>query len=518
MLLQLGIEILGNIQNHLTKIVNFEISNSVASNVNQKLIKVCMEEYEDTNAHDLIERVLNKIATGVTNVLNSFLSILSPFFMTITHAAILYAIVWYFPIIIILSNIPYIISLFLNNRKRYNQYVERNKDKRYIQYLTNALMERQNAKDIRLYKLVDFFTEKLNIIRTRVFKSELNLSIRLSHVTLLMDFIKNLSLGICLVLTAILVWRGETTIGSFVMVYSVVNQITANLSSFMNQISNMDDIGIYLKDWGDLLELTEESKSNKKCENNFSVRFQNVSFHYPNVEKNVLDNISIEINHGDKVAIVGENGSGKSTFLNLLLGLYRPTSGDIFISNDKIEDVLTDYRKKSVCMFQDYIKFQLSIAENVMAGNFGQDISLDSHPHLLDTIPVNLSNGLDTELGQLDENAVELSGGEWQKIALVRTLIRENSEMIILDEPTSNLDPIIECGMIEMFRQFYNDKKFIITSHRFVFSNFCNRIIVFDKGKIVEDGSHHELMENKGVYYELYRSQNKLFMDSATKY
>ena len=163
-MVELIIELLENIQNHINMIVNYVIGNSVTANVNKKLIKVSMEEYENTDTHDLIERVLSKVANGMINTFNTFISILSPALMIFTYAAILYSVKWYFPFILIILNFPYAISLFIQNRNKYKQYTERNKDKRYMQYLTKTLMDRQNAKDIRLYKLLDFLCDKLQVI------------------------------------------------------------------------------------------------------------------------------------------------------------------------------------------------------------------------------------------------------------------------------------------------------------------------------------------------------------------
>ena len=326
-----------------------------------------------------------------------------------------------------------------------------------------------------------------------------------------MDFIRNLSLGICLFLTAIFIWKEETTIGSFVMVYNVANQVTANLSAFFNKLSNIDDFGIYLSDWKKLSDLKEENNSTKVCQSDFAINFSNVCFHYPMQRNDILKDINLEINSGEKIAIIGENGSGKSSFINLILGLYKPTSGSIFISKDNIEDVLLDYRKKTSCIFQNFNKYQISIKENICIGGFEKDICINSYPQIFNLIPEKFSTNLDINLGQLDKDAVEISGGEWQKLALARALLRTDSEIIVMDEPTSSLDSIAEESIINDLMRHYSDKTFIIISHRFALSSFCNRFIVFDKGMIVEDGSHDELMARKGKYYDLYKSQSEFF-------
>jgi ABC-type multidrug transport system fused ATPase/permease subunit len=260
------------------------------------------------------------------------------------------------------------------------------------------------------------------------------------------------------------------------------------------------------------------NKSTKLNNNkNHKITFENVSFKYPHSDVYALKNINITINAGQALLIVGENGAGKSTFVKLLTRLYKPTDGKILIDDINIQEYsYNSYIKLFSALFQDYKLFALSIKENITALN--ENISDNRFSYAMSTCGMDikvsvLKDGTDTSLYRIfDENGVEFSGGEMQKLAIARAVYKD-APIIILDEPTSALDPRAEFEIYDSFNKLSHNKTSIYISHRLSSSRFCDIIAVFNKGEIVEYGSHSELMIRNGLYNELYTMQSLLYVN-----
>ena len=267
----------------------------------------------------------------------------------------------------------------------------------------------------------------------------------------------------------------------------------------------------------DLIEFTNLPRKNNiknkiitnDFKNNFTFEFKKVSFTYPGSDKPIFNDFNLKIQSGEKIAFVGFNGSGKTTFIKLLLRLYEPTSGEILLNGINIKDInYSEYLKLFAVVFQDYKLFAYSIKENIV---FDQNIGIQE---------AILKSGLNEKINSLpnkentfvyrifDENGFEPSGGEAQRIAIARAFAKE-SKICILDEPTSSLDPIAELDIFEKMQQLTKDKTSIFISHRLGCAKKCSRILVFENGEIVEDGNHKELIEKDGLYKKLFNAQSQ---------
>ena len=263
---------------------------------------------------------------------------------------------------------------------------------------------------------------------------------------------------------------------------------------------------LYLKDWKDFLNLPEEPKSNDFNLKRFDINFKNVYYRYPNTNRDIIKDLNIEIKHGEKIALVGDNGSGKSTFIYLLLGMFFPQRGTIFIGQKNIKDILEIYRKNITCVFQNFIKYQMTLKENIQMEN--KDNDFKSYL-FINKIIKQLPQGINTILGQLDNDGYELSGGQWQRVALERACSKNNANIFIMDEPTSNIDPISEQEILLTILEKYYSKTIILVTHKMELCKLFDRILVMEKGKFIEDGSFNELLQKKGKYYQMYISQKK---------
>ena len=266
----------------------------------------------------------------------------------------------------------------------------------------------------------------------------------------------------------------------------------------------------------DLKPKTEPGTKNPKGIGREQIAFNNVTFHYPKAEKNALEDVSITIQPGEKLAVVGENGSGKTTFIKLLTRMYLPSDGKITLAGqDTAEFKLDSYRKLFTVVFQDFKLFAFPLGENVAVGANYDEKQVRNYLEAADFGKrlAHLDKGLGTILYKdIDEDGVEVSGGEAQKIALARALYT-NADILILDEPTAALDPIAEYKLYQGFNNLVGDKTAIYISHRLSSCRFCDRIAVFDKGKLVQLGTHDELIENAdGKYHELWMAQAQYYV------
>ena len=276
----------------------------------------------------------------------------------------------------------------------------------------------------------------------------------------------------------------------------------------------------YLCNYVEYLELPNEKYDGtlpveKRLDNEYELEFRNVSFHYPNSKEMVLFNVNAKIHVGRKMAIVGKNGSGKSTFIKLLCRLYDPTEGEILLNGIDIRKYDYDeYRNLFGVVFQDFQLFSFSVAQNVAASVEYDEARVWScleQAGLKERVE-EMEKGIETIIYKQEDEGVEISGGEAQKLAIARALYR-NAPVVILDEPTAALDPMAELEVYEKFDEMVEDKTAIYISHRMSSCRFCKNILVFDEGQIVQMGSHEDLVQNEdGLYAKLWNAQAQYYV------
>jgi len=238
----------------------------------------------------------------------------------------------------------------------------------------------------------------------------------------------------------------------------------------------------------------------------------NPAFKYPESNRFILKNFNLAISNGEKASLVGENGAGKSTLIKLILRFYDVTEGEILINGVNIKEInLNDWHKKIGALFQDFIKYQFTLKENVIYGNLAKRNDISAIKETIqkagvDSYLKDLPNGIDQIVGKTFEDGVDLSGGQWQKLALARVFFRDAS-ILILDEPTSAIDAKAEYEIFQNVQKLQKDKTVVIISHRFSTVRHADRILVLEEGKILEEGNHDELMKKKGLYAELFEIQ-----------
>jgi len=291
-------------------------------------------------------------------------------------------------------------------------------------------------------------------------------------------------------------------IGFFTMVNSLLNSITNNINQIQN-IINTDIIeSVFVWSYNDLLTLEEDVK--KSPDISKAIHFNRVDYTYPQSTKKALNDFNMHIFKGEKIAIVGKNGSGKTTCMNMLLSLMNPENGQVVGTENIIS-----------CINQDFSHYQMTIKENIIMGYPSKIISDNEIRSLLEKVGLKkeiegLENGIYTNLGQLDKG-IELSKGQWQRLAIARLMANPEATVWILDEPTAYLDPIIESKLYNIIYQLAGDRTVLFISHRLGFTRKADRILVFDDGQLVEQGNHNELITNNKYYSQIYKIQKSWY-------
>lgn len=385
-------------------------------------------------------------------------------------------------------------------------------------YLNNvAYSSKGAAKELRLNNLEAWFMGKIHAYRDEMvsmqygdFKryalSEILLSVAMAVQTFFMLWI----------LSAQYI-AGAITIADFTMYFSAVTVISASLSKVIEKSGEYNRMRISVSDFESINIPKDAEPGNDlfaNIPNDHTIRFENVSFTYPESGQRCLENINIEIPENEKLAIVGENGAGKSTFIKLLCKFYRPVQGRITVGGVDIWDIPNEaYSKILSAVFQDYINFSFTLGENVamhQAAPQEEVLSILAQAGLAEKVS-RLPQGIHTFLSRkFDKKGMELSGGEGQKLAIARALYKD-TPIVILDEPTASLDPQAENEIYKNFFRMAENKTSIFISHRLAASTIADHIAVFAKGQIAEYGTHEHLMEKNGLYAEMFRKQGQVF-------
>lgn len=389
--------------------------------------------------------------------------------------------------------------------------------KRQMDYLRQVAGSREGAKEVKLFGLSRFFTERFETLAHQIYVEDVALSRSKLIVGGLLGVIGTLGYYGAYVYV---IWRslqGGYNIGQFTFLTAAIQQASSNLQQVFSTASGIADQALFLTDLLAFFEMkpTVQSKPNgiafpQPIQRGFE--FINVSFTYPGTDRTVLRDFNFHLHPGERIALIGENGQGKTTIVKLITRLYDPTQGQILLDGvDLREYSLEDLHRHIGVIFQDFMRYEMTARENIAVGRIDRphaedEIESAAHKSLADTVVAKLSGGYDQILGRRFEGGVELSGGEWQKIALARAYLRD-ADLLILDEPTAALDARSELEVFERFAELTEGKMALLISHRFSTVRMADRIVVLSGGRLIEEGNHQKLMEQGGLYAEMFEMQ-----------
>ena len=491
-------------------------SNASSIELIQKTAKVELASLEDSEFYDKLERARRQTTSRVSLMSN----VLAQIQDIITIISLISGLIYFYPILILLlviSIIPSFINELKYSQSTYSLQKSWTPERRELDYMRMIGASDITAKEIKLFGLSDFITNTFKRISDKYYKANKKLSIKKSLWGGIFHIFGDLAYYGAYVFIVLKAVAGFVSIGDLTFLAGSFSRLRSQLQTVFSRFSGITESAMYLQDYFEFVDMdfsndNPDQYREAPVEFKNKIRFENVSFHYPQSNDNVLSNISFDLKKGEKLALVGENGAGKTTLIKLLLRLYEPSSGQIFMDGVPIQEYRKgDYQKMLGAIFQDFVKYYLTAKINIAVGNIDEEHNIQkiedaAIQSLANDVIESLPEGYEQGLGRRFKKGAELSGGQWQKIALARAYMSD-APIIILDEPTSALDARAESEVFQRFIGLTKDRTSIIISHRFSTVRMADRILVLEDGHILEIGTHEELLAKPQLYAELYDLQ-----------
>jgi ATP-binding cassette subfamily B protein len=520
--LEFGLAVISNLFSRIISLTDGLLGDLYANKSSVELIqksaKLELAQLEDSVFYDKLERARRQ----TTNRISLMSNVLSQGQDIITVISLITGLIVFEPWLIVLLFIA-IIPSFINeikfSRTSYSLQRSWTPERRELDYLRFIGASDQTAKEVKLFGLANYISTKFAEVAHRYYLANRKLSIQRSLWGSLFNIIGDVAYYWAYLVIIMQTVSGIITIGAMTFLSGSFSRLRGQLQTIFSRFSRITESAMYLQDYFDFIDIeTEEDRTEvfqkipEKIQTGFS--FENVSFKYPESEKFVLKNITFSLKKGEKLALVGENGAGKTTLVKLLLRMYEPDEGRILLDGKDIRNYpKSEYQQLFGAIFQDFVKYYFTAGENIGIGYVKEienrpRVEISAEKSLADKVIADLPENYNQRLGKRFKDGQDLSGGQWQKIALGRAYMKD-AEIIVLDEPTAALDARAEYEAFERFVELTKGKTSVIISHRFSTVRMAERILVLKNGTILELGSHEDLLANEGLYAELFELQAK---------
>src|SRR6266851_3342785 len=517
---EFGLAVLGGV---LARAIDYSVSlladkytRYVSIQVMEQAARLDLTTYEDPVFYDRLERARVQ-ATDRLGMIQQMGRLVQQVITTLTFSA---ALAWASPWLVLLLAIGVLPSFlgethyaFLGYAKNFRQTPA----KRQMDYLRQVAGSREGAKEVKLFGLNKFFTRRFQALANQIYVEDVALSRSKLIIGGLLGVIGTLGYYGAFVYV---IWRtlnGGYDIGQFTFLTAAIQQASSNLQQVFSTASGIADQALFLTDLIAFFEMEPTVDSNPNglrvpavIQHGFE--FRNVSFTYPGTSRTVLRNFNLRLSPGERIALIGENGQGKTTVVKLITRLYDPTEGQILLDGIDLRDYkLEDLHHEIGVIFQDFMRYEMTARENIGVGRVESEhsqaeIESAAQKSLAESVIAKLPGGYDQMLGRRFESGVELSGGEWQRVALARAYLRD-AQLLVLDEPTAALDARSELEVFERFAELTTGKMALLISHRFSTVRMADRIVVLEGGRLVEEGTHPQLMALGGRYASMFEMQ-----------
>jgi len=420
-------------------------------------------------------------------------------------------------ILLLIAIIPAFLGEAYFNDKTYALSRRQTPERRELDYVRFLGASDETAKEVKIFNLSGFIINRFRELSDRFYGDNKRLAIKRTVWGTLFAMLGSSGYYGAYVFMIVQAVRGRISIGDLTFLAGSFRQLRTLLEGILIRFTSVSQGAVYLQDFFEFFEIQPKIVLSrhplpfpKPIRHGFT--FENVGFKYFNSERWANRHLSFTLSAGEKIALVGENGAGKTTLVKLLARLYDPTEGRILLDGVDLRQYdLDELRVHIGVIFQDYIRYQMSVTQNIAVGNIDEMgntelIKTSSVQSLAHPLIERLPNQYEQMLGRRFNNGIELSGGEWQKIALARAYMKD-AQLLILDEPTAALDARAEYEVFQRFAELTKGKSAVLISHRFSTVRMADKILVLDKGELVETGSHQELLEQEGRYAELFKLQ-----------
>ena len=520
--IEFGLAILSDVLNRSITLMDSLLGDLFSNHTSVKIIEhaatLDLDQFENSAFYDKMERARQQ-TVGRTVLLSQVLSQLQDLItMGFLAAGLLVFNPWLI-IILLVAIIPAFLGEAYFNDQSYTLNRRQTPERRELDYVRFLGASDETAKEVKIFNLSNFIVTRFRELSNKFYNTNRILIVRRSVWGSVFSMLGSLGYYLAYVYIIYKAVNGKITIGDLTFLAGSFKQLRSLLEGILNRFTTVSQGAIYLSDFFDFFEIKSQMVTSAKprvfpypIQQGFT--FENVGYKYINSENWANRHLNFTLKVGEKLALVGENGAGKTTLVKLLARLYEPTEGRIMLDGyDLREYDINDLRMQIGIIFQDYLRYQMTIAQNIAAGNIMEQenrelIKNAAEQSLANIFIESFQKNYDQQLGRRFNEGVELSGGQWQKIALARAYMRD-AQLMILDEPTAALDARAEYEVFQRFVELTKGRTSVLISHRFSTVRMADRILVLDKGKLLEMGSHEELLQKNGKYSELFQLQAK---------
>jgi ATP-binding cassette subfamily B protein len=482
----------------------------------EKALTLELAQFEDSEFYDKLTRARREASSRPLSLINRTFGLAQNTISLISYGVLLVQFSPWAVLILVLAGLPAFVAETRFSGEAFTLFRWRSPETRMQLYLETVIAREDNVKEVKLFGLGSLLLERYRDIFRRLYKADRSLAIRRDGWGFVLGLIGTVVLYGAYAWIAFAAVVTRITLGQMTMYLMLFRQGQSAVSAILSSIGGMYEDNLYLSTLYEYLEtpvatIGEGQVHGPQADD--GVRFEGVSFSYPGASRPALKDIDLHIQPGQSLALVGENGSGKTTLIKLLTRLYRPDQGRILLDgldlNEWDENAL---RQRIGVIFQDFSRYQFLVGENIGVGDVRhfEDTpgwKTAARKGMADAFIEDLPSGYDTQLGKWFKDGQELSGGQWQKIALSRAFMRTEADILVLDEPTASMDAAAEAKIFEHFRKLTQKRIAILISHRFSTVRMASQIIVIENGKIIERGTHDELMSLVGHYANLFSLQ-----------
>ena len=489
----------------------------------EKAQQLDLRHFEDPEFYDKLTRARREASSRPLSLIQGNFQLLRNALTLAGYIALLVRFSGWMVLALLAATVPAFIAEARFSGAAFRLRNWRSPDARRLNYLEYVMANDEHAKEVKLFGLGPLLLARYRSLAERFYAEDKDLATRRTVWAYLLSLVSTLVFYGCYALIVVATARGGLSLGDMTLYLAAFRQGQLAFQSILTAIGGMYEDTLYMSNLFEFLEIETTTAvapapasppaSADASATEQGLRFDHVGFKYPDADAWALRDIDLFLPKGQSLALVGENGAGKTTFIKLLAGLYRPTEGRVLLDGRDLRNWdETALRRRIGVIFQDFNQYQLMVRENVAFG---------SVEHLEDEVRTQraverggakelvagLTEGLDTQLGRWFKSGAELSGGQWQKVALARAFMREEADILILDEPTAALDAEAEHAVFERFRQLTAGRTAILISHRFPTVRMADRILVLEHGRVIEDGTHAELLAAGARYAELFGLQ-----------
>jgi ATP-binding cassette, subfamily B, bacterial len=506
--------ILGRLTGYFDALLADRFTRHVSVKVMEHASRLDLASYEDPVFYDKLERARVQ-ATDRISMIQSLGGVLQ---QIITAISLCLGVLWFSPWLLVLLVVA-VIPAFLGESHfaflGYAQNIRQTPVRRQLDYLRTLGASKESAKELKLFDLSPFLSQEYTRLSNQIYDENVRLAGRRLRAGGLLSLLSTAGYYGAYAYVIYRTVTGGLTWGSLQFLAGAIAGASTNIQNIFSTFSSIADQSLFLTDLVEFLRVgpTIRSKPDsipapRPIRDGFI--FENVSFSYPGSERRVLERLELRIGRDERIALIGENGQGKTTIVKLLTRLYDPSEGRILLDGVDLRDYrIEDLHREIGVIFQDFVHYEMTARQNIEVGRLGASeaaIGAASHKSLADQVIGRLPGGLDQLLGRRFEGGLDLSGGEWQRMALARAYLRD-AQILVLDEPTAALDARSEHEVFERFAELTEGKMALLISHRFSTVKMADRILVLEDGRVAEQGSHGSLLALGGRYASMFELQ-----------